>query len=190
MMAVIRTLAASVVAVAAVAVLSGCRKTTQPPPTAEAAIADSAEQVMFDVHYVMTDRGVKRGDMYADTMYVFNDQTKFVLLRVHGTFTTEFGAPNGTFKGDHGTYNTRTQTLEGFGNVLLTSTDGKVMSSNHLKYVESLNKVSSDSAYRLKRGADVSTGIGFDSDPNLKVFKCHRRCGGEALVPLKGLDKP
>jgi LPS export ABC transporter protein LptC len=187
MTSMLRTFAAVVVAVAAAA---GCRKTTQPPPTGEAAVADSAEQIMFDVHYFMTDRGVKRGDMYADTMYIFGDQTRFVLRRVRGTFTTETGAPNGTFKGDRGTFNTRTQTLEGFGNVLLTSTDGKTLASNHLKYVQSLNKVSSDSAYRLKRGADVSTGVGFDSDPNLKVFKCHSRCGGEALVPLKGLDKP
>jgi LPS export ABC transporter protein LptC len=180
---------ALVLAVAVVAA-AACRKAPQPPLVGEAAIADSADQVAFDIHYVMTDHGVKRGDMYADTMYVFGDQTRFLLRRVHGTFTTETGVPNGTFKGNRGTYDTRTQTLEGYGNVLLTSTDGKTLSSNHLKYVQSTDLVSSDSAFTLRRQADVQRGIGFDSDPNLKVFKCHRACGGEALVPLKGLDKP
>ena len=176
----------------AVAVLSaaGCRKVTQPPLVGDAAVADSAEQVAFDIHYVMTNQGVKRGDMYADTMYVFSDQTRFLLRQVHGTFTTETGAPNGTFKGDRGTYDSRSQVLEGYGNVLLTSTDGKTLRSNHLKYVQRENLVSSDSAFTMRRQADVQRGIGFDSDPNLKVFKCHRACGGEALVPLKGLDKP
>jgi LPS export ABC transporter protein LptC len=174
----------------AIIAAAGCRKVTQPPLVGDAAVADSADQIAFDIHYVMTDRGVKRGDLYADTMYVFTDQTRFLLRRVHGIFTTETGAPNGTFKGDRATHDTRSQILEGFGHVLLTSTDGKTLSSNHLKYVQATNLVSSDSAFTMRRKADVQRGIGFDSDPNLKVFKCHRACGGEALVPLKGLDKP
>ena len=170
--------------------LGGCRKATQPPVVAEATLADSAEQVLFDVHSVLTDHGVKRGDMYSDTVYVFNDQTKFVLRRVRAAFTTETGAPNGTIKGDRGFYDLRTQTLEGFGNVLVTSTDGKTLASNHLKYVQAFNQVSSDSAFTMRRQSDVQRGIGFTSDPNLKVFKCLRACGGSALVPIKGLDKP
>ena len=168
----------------------GCKKSTQPPMVSEAALADSAEQVLWDIHQFMTENGVKRGDMYADTAFVFNDQTKFVLRKVHGTFTTETGAPNGTMKGDRGTYDLRNHTLEGFGNVLITSTDGKTLSSPHLKYVEATNQVSSDSAFVMRRKTEVQRGIGFTSDPNLKVFKCLRACGGEALVPLKGLDKP
>lgn len=167
-----------------------CKKSTQPPVVAEAALADSAEQVLWDIHQFMTEHGVKRGDLYADTAFVFNDQTKFVLRRVHGTFTTETGEPNGTMKGDRGTYDLRGHTLEGYGNVVITSTDGKTLSSPHLKYVEATNLVSSDSAFVMRRKTEVQRGIGFTSDPNLKVFHCLKACGGEALVPLKGLDKP
>lgn len=174
----------------AAAAASACRKTTQPPVMAGGSLADSAEQVLFDVHSVMTEHGVKRGDLFADTVFVFNDQTKFVLRRVRGAFTTETGAPNGTMKGERGLYDLRTQTVEGFGNVVVTSTDGKTLSSNHLKYVQATNLVSSDSAFTMRRKADIQRGIGFTSDPNLKVFKCLRACGGEALVPLKALDKP
>lgn len=174
----------------AAVVAIGCRKSTQPPVVAEAMLADSAEQVLYDIHQFLTENGVKRGDMYADTAFVFNDQTKFVLRNVRGEFTTETGAPNGTMQGDRGTYDLRARTLEGFGNVLITSTDGKTLSSNHLKYVETANLVSSDSAFVMRRKTEVQRGIGFTSDPNLKVFKCLRACGGEALVPIKGLDKP
>lgn len=182
----LRAFALAVVAVAAV----GCRKGTQPPVSAAASLADSADQLLFDVHSVMTDHGVKRGDLYSDTVFVFRDQTFFALRRVRGAFTTETGAANGTMKGDRGTYDLRTQTLEGFGNVVVISTDGKTLSSNHLKYVQGTNQVSSDSAFTMRRKADIQRGIGFTSDPNLKVFKCLRACGGEALVPLKALDKP
>ncbi len=180
-----------VAVVAVVAVLAlGCRKSTQPPVVAEATLSDSAEQVLWDIHQFLTENGVKRGDLYADTAFVFNDQTKFVLRNIRGEFTTETGAPNGTMKGDRGTYDLRLRSLEGFGNVLITSTDGKTLSSNHLKYVEGTNQVSSDSAFVMRRATEVQRGIGFTSDPNLKVFKCFRACGGEARVPLKGLDKP
>ena len=167
-----------------------CRKSTQPPVVGEAALADSAEQVLWDIHQFLTENGVKRGDLYADTAFVFNDQTKFVLRRVRGEFTTETGTPNGTMKGDRGIYNLRSKTLEGFGNVVITSTDGKSLKSPHLKDVETTNTVSSDSAFVMRKATETQRGVGFTSDPNLKVFKCHSACGVSALVPLKGLDKP
>ena len=175
-----------VVALAAVLALAGagCRKATQPPVTGDAALADSADQVLFDVRYMLTQSGIKRGQMFADTMFVFGDQSRFLLRRVRANFSTETGTPNGTLRGDRGTYDLRTQILEGFGNVVVTSTDGRRLSSHHLKYSQSANRISSDSAYTLIRGSDTQTGIGFISDPNLSEFRCLRACGGSGLVPL------
>ena len=176
-----------ILAVVAVVALTDCSKTSQPPVVGAAGLADSAEQIMFDVHMVMTDRGVKRGDLFSDTVYVFNDETRFVLRRVRSTFNTETGAPNGTMRGDRGRYDLRQQVLEGWGNVVVTSTDGRRLESNYLKYSQAGNTVSTDSAYTLIRGNDVSRGIGFTSDPNLKNFRCFRACSGSALVQLQNL---
>jgi LPS export ABC transporter protein LptC len=126
--------------------------------------------------------------MYADTVYVFNDQTQYAMRRVRATFNTETGAPNGTIRGDRGTWNLRQQVLEGFGNVVATSTDGKRLTSNHLRYSQTKNEISSDSAFTLTEPAGVQRGIGFTSDPNIRLFKCHRACGGEARVPLGNLS--
>ena len=170
------------IAVVALAV-AGCSKTTQ-PPSARATLADTAEQVMYDVHTMLTNSGVKRGDMYADTVYVFDEQTRFVMLRVRATFNTETGAPNGTLRGDRGNYKFREKLLEGFGNVVVTSTDGRRLNSNHLKYSQLSNEISSDSAFTLTQLDRVQRGIGFTSDPNVTVFRCHRACSGSANVPL------
>jgi LPS export ABC transporter protein LptC len=161
----------------------GCAKTTQ-PPSARATLADSAEQVMYDVHTMLTNSGVKRGDMFADTVYVFDDQTRFVMQRVRATFNTETGAANGTLRGDRGIYKFREKLLEGFGNVVVTSTDGRRLTSNHLKYSQLSNEISSDSAFTLTQLDRVQRGIGFTSDPNVTVFRCHRACSGSANVPL------
>jgi LPS export ABC transporter protein LptC len=171
-------------------VFAACRKSTRPPTVSKSVEEDSAEQIVFDVRTTMTETGVKRGDLFADTLFVLENQTRFLLRRVRANFNTETGAANGTLKGDRGTYNLQTKTLEGFGNVVVTSTKGERLSSPHLKYVESANEISSDSSYTLVRGSEVQQGIGFVSDPNLIRFRCKRSCGGSANVPFKTLPKP
>jgi LPS export ABC transporter protein LptC len=177
---------------AAAASLAACQRSTPPPVVerGEAAMADSADQVIFDGHTFLTEGGVKRGDMFADTIYVFREQSWFVLRRVRATFNTETGAPNGTLRGDRGTYDLRSRVLEGFGNVVVTSTDGKQLTSNHLKFTEATNLISSDSAFVMVDKDRTQKGIGFTSDPDLKVVRCFRACSGSALVPLEGLAKP
>jgi len=176
----------------AVALLASCGKTTKPPVVGEPSIADTADQVIFDGRSLMTESGVKRGQLFADTIFVFNDQTHFVLRRVRAVFNTETGLQNGTLRGDRGTYDLRSGILEGFGNVVVTSTDGKKLESPHLKYVQRANAISSDSAFTLTDSIASRTqrGIGFTSDPNLNSFKCFRACSGSALVPLGELAKP
>jgi|SRR5687768_352326 LPS export ABC transporter protein LptC len=176
-----------VVACVAALTVASCKKVTQPPVVGDPSLADSAEQVMFDVHSMLTNSGVKRGDMFADTVYVFDDQTRFVMRRVRATFNTETGLQNGTLRGDRGLYNLRQKLLEGFGNVVVTSTDGRRLTSNHLKYSQVTNEITSDSAFTLYRGQDVQRGIGFKSDPNITRFQCMRACSGSANVPLGNL---
>ena len=175
----------------AVAVLSvvSCRKKSPPPVAGDLNLADSADQVLYDVRSPITNSGVKRGEMFADTIFVFRDQTLFVMRKVRATFNTETGAANGTLKGDRGTYDLRTQVLEGFGNVVVTSTKGERLTSNHLKYNQAANEISSDSSYTLVRNNETQRGIGFVSDPNLSVFRCLRSCGGSAPIPLGGLPR-
>ena len=166
--------------------LAACNRTTPPPVVGDAA-ADTAEQVISKGWFFLTNSGVKRGELHADTMYVYSDQSRFLLRRINGKFNTETGAPNGTLKGDRGTYDRRLQVLEGFGNVVVTSTDGRRLLSNHLKYEQMRNAISSDSAFTFYRGKDVQKGIGFQTDPNITVFKCLRECRIEGDIPLGNL---
>jgi LPS export ABC transporter protein LptC len=173
-------------AVAVVLVLSACNRSTQPRVSGQA-LADSAQQVMFDVHSLLTEHGVKRGDLFADTVYVFNDQTHFVLRKVRTKFNTETGIPNGSLNGERRVYDLHTGILEGFGNVIVESTDGRKLTSNQLKYSQSANEVSSDSAFTMVGQGRVQRGIGFTSDPNMKAFRCHAACTGSADVQIRSV---
>ena len=178
----------------AVTTVAACREAVKPPVVGDAALSDSAEQIAFGVRMHMTHSGVKRGEMYADTMWVFNDQTKFVLRNVKANFHTDQGTPNGNLRGDRGFYDLRTKILEGYGNVVVVSTKGERLTAPQLRYAEATNQVSSDSAYRLLRkspnGDEIQTGVGFTSDPNLVVFKCKSQCGVSAPDVIKTLPKP
>lgn len=171
-------------AAAAAITVAACKKTTSPPVSHAPTLADSAEQVLFDVNTLLTNRGVQRGQLFADTAFVFNDQTKFVFRNARVNFNTATGQPNGTMRAERGIYDLRSQILEGFGNVVITTTDGKKLTSPHLKYNQIANQVSSDTTFEVVDKDRVQRGIGFDSDPNLTRFTCHKMCGASAPVTL------
>ena len=157
-------------------VLGACRGREQPPVTAVQAEADSADQVMFGVRTLLTDRGVQQGELFADTAYVYDDNSRFEFRKVRTTFNTPTGAPNGTLTAKRGRYDLRQRVLEGFGDVVVVSTDGKRLLSPHLRFDQSRNLVRSDSTFTLIDGTRRTTGFGFESDPNVTRFVCKRDC--------------
>ena len=156
--------------------LAACRGREQPPVTAVQTAADSADQVMFGVRTLLTDRGVQQGELFADTAYVYDDNSRFEFRKVRTTFNTPTGAPNGTLTAQRGRYDMRQRVLEGFGDVVVVSTDGKRLLSPHLRFDQSRNLVRSDSTFTLIDGTRRTTGLGFESDPNVTRVVCKRNC--------------
>ena len=169
-------------AIAAVATL-GCGK-SKTPVAATPGIADSADQVLFHTRTVLANAGIQRAELFADTTYVLDNQTRFDLRRVKLNFTKDNGAPNGTMTADHGIYNINSRILEGWGNVIVTLVDGRTLRSPHVIYNQPLNQISSDTSYTLSNGDRIATGIGFNADPGFTHYQCLRSCGGSANVTL------
>ena len=166
-----RALAYTVLA-AGIAALGGCRKKGSAPPVAtRATLADSAEQVLINTHSMLTDRGVQRGEMFADTVFVFEDNTRFEMRKVRVTFNTVTGTKDGVMSADRGRYSVGQQSLEGFGHVIIVSNDGKRLTAPQLKYLQGLNEVSSDSSFTFVRPGQTLSGIGFKADPQLNHFQ-------------------
>ena len=171
--------AALVVLTAAVV---GCNGTPEPPVAHVPSVADSAEQVMVEVSSLLTNQGVNRGTMTADTAFVFNDQTRFDLRRVHVDFTTVTGEPDGTMVADSGRYNRKTQVLDGWGHVVITTTKGERLETPQIRFNQATNLVSSDTSFVFTQGDKVSRGIGFNADPNLERINCLRACRGSGVI--------
>jgi LPS export ABC transporter protein LptC len=178
---------ACMVTVIFAAALGACRDTAQPPVASGTGVADSADQVFFGARFLLTTRGVQRGDLTADTAYVLDDQTRFDLRKAHVVFTTETGAPQGTMDGNRGIYSTRTQILDGRGNVIVKLVDGRTLTSPHVTYNQATHQISSDTSYTISDSRGTQTGVGFTSDQAFKAFKCLTYCGGNfsVLIPEK-----
>ena len=174
-------------AAAALFVAVACRKQGAKPPVKHGfTMADSAEQVMLGVRMLLTDRGVQRGELFADTGYVFDDQTRFELRKVRATFNTSTGTKDGVLSADRGTYNQREAKLEGFGNVVIVTTEGKRLTSPHMRFMQAANEVSSDSAFTLVEPGRNVSGIGFRADPQLTRIQILRNLGAQGSFTLPG----
>jgi len=177
------------IAAAAALIVSivACRDSKPIAVTAGPSVADSADQVLFGAHYFVSTRGIQRGDLTADTAYVLDDQTRFDLRKAHVNFTSENGAPQGTMDANRGVYSTRTQVLEGWGDVFVKLVDGRTLKSPHVTFNQITHQISSDTTYTLTRGTDSQTGIGFTSNQTFTRFTCLRNCGGNfaLLLPEK-----
>lgn len=176
-----------VAGVTAVMSITACRDSKPIAVTAGPSVADSADQVLFHAHYFVSTRGIQRGDLTADTAYVLDDQTRFDLRKAHVNFTSENGAPEGTMDANRGMYSTRTQILEGRGDVFVRLVDGRTLKSPHVTFNQITHQISSDTTYTLTRGTDTQTGIGFTSNQTFTRFTCLRNCGGDfaLLLPEK-----
>lgn len=182
-----RRLMALVAGVAVVTGIAACRDSKPIAITSGPSVADSADQVLFVAHYFLSTHGIQRGDLTADTAYVLDDQTRFDLRKAHVNFTTELGAPQGTMDANRALYNTRSQILEGRGDVLVKLVDGRMLKSPHVTFNQVTHQISSDTTYTISRGTDTQTGIGFTSNQTFTRFNCLRNCGGDfaLLLPEK-----
>lgn len=174
-------------AAAALFVAVACKKQGAAPPVKRGmSMADSAEQIMLGVRLLLTDRGVQRGELFADTGYVFEDQTRFELRKVRATFNTSTGTKDGVLSADRGLYNQRESRLEGFGHVVIVTTEGKRLTAPQMKYLQLQNEVSSDSAFTLVEPGRNVSGIGFRADPQLTRVTILRNVGAQGSFTLPG----
>jgi LPS export ABC transporter protein LptC len=184
-----RALSYAMLSALILAVIS-CRDAHEPPVAAGAGVADSADQVFFGAQYVLTTKGIKRGDLTADTAYVLDDQTRFDLRKAHTVFTTEAGAPQGTMDANKGVYSTRTQILEGWGDVVIKMVDGRTLKSPHVVYNQVTQVLSSDTTFVASSTQGTQTGIGFTTKLTGQSFtsiKCLANCGAsfKVVIPQK-----
>jgi LPS export ABC transporter protein LptC len=163
---------------------------TAPPRVSGSPMADSADQMMFGINTLLTDRGVLNAELESDTAFFFDENTRIELRVVKLTFHTRTGERNSVLTGKEGTYNTRQSRMEARGNVVVVTEDGRRLTTEQLRYDQIRNEISSDSAFVLTEPGRRLEGIGFTSDPNMNNVRVNRLIEGQGAVSTGDLGQP
>jgi LPS export ABC transporter protein LptC len=165
--------------VAMVGVAASCRDEAPVIPTARSPLADSADQVMSGVEFLLTAGGVQQGKLQADSGFMFENSTRIELRGVRTDFFTKTGDQTGTLTSREGTYLKQRGDLEARKNVVVVSTDGRRrLTTEQLRYDEATDSISTDSAFVITQDGQVGSGVGFSTDPNFTRFSCKAACRG------------
>jgi len=164
--------------------LSACQGGAR--PTATQSVLDSADQVLIGMTHYVTETGLQRARVRADTAYFFSATQAAELRNVHITFYDVAGAETSTLTAQEGTYHWRTGDMEGRGNVVVVTKDGRTLKSAVMRYSQGRNEVSSDRPFVFEGpGGQHIQGEGFTSDPEFKnlVAKRPSGTGGQLRLP-------
>lgn len=177
-----RRIAAAPAVVLAALVATACQLGDAVPVSARATAVDSADQVMFGARSLITKDGVIKAELFADTALFFDDNTRIVMRGVHTFFHSVTGERNTELTSRFGTFNTRLSSMEARGDVVVHAKDGRVLTTEQLRYDQARNLITGDSAFSLTQpGGRKLEGTGFVSDPsmaNVQVLKAARGTAG------------
>lgn len=176
------------VAAAFASVALACGDSQGPPVTSQALLPDSAEQMLHGASLTLTDNGVRRVAVNADTLFIYDDATREELRKVTARFYTTSGEQEAVLTADQGSHSNRLGTMEARGNVLVVSSEGKRLESPHLKYDPNRNEISSDSAFTLTEGERITKGVGFVSNPdmtNMRILAGAQMSGTQVKIPKR-----
>jgi LPS export ABC transporter protein LptC len=172
------------------AALGACKSPPVPAVAATATLPDSAEQVMFKLRHLVTNAGVRRAQLVGDTAYFYDDGNRVELRVVRIVFFGATGDSSSVLSGRTGRYDVRQKRVEGRGNVVVTSVDGKRLSSPHLVYDQFTNQITSDTNFTFTEPGRTLTGVGLRTDPQLRNVQVLGQLGGRTQVKAGALARP
>ena len=154
-------------------------------PTATIAAPDSADQVLLGMSHYVTDAGIQRAHVRADTAYFYSPAQTAELRNVHITFYDTRGAETSTLTSRQGTYHWRSGDMEARGNVVVVRTDSATLRTEVIRYSQVRNQVSSDKDFVFDEPTRHIKGTGFTADPDFKVVTANRVTGegGKFTLP-------
>jgi LPS export ABC transporter protein LptC len=130
--------------------------------------ADTADQVLDSVYHVVTKEGMRQSIVEADTAYYYESSKTFELKHLRVTFFNALGSQTSVLTANEGTYQVAAGKMEGRGNVVVRSADGRSLSTDLLRYDQNQNQLSTDRPFTFQGNGASGSGVGFVSDPDFR----------------------
>jgi LPS export ABC transporter protein LptC len=147
--------------------------------------ADSADQVMFGMSTQVTEKGVRRSFVEADTAFLYQNRQTMDLRHFKVLFLDPEGNPKSTLTARQGFYTSFNNKLDARGDVLVEAVDGGKLRTQHLIYNEGARQIVSDTTFVYDGPQGHITGNGFISDLEFKNVRVEQPKGtqkGKSIV--------
>lgn len=169
--------------VATILILTACEDTGVRPTTTVQA-PDSADQVLEGFSHYVTNEGVRRSRVQADTAFYYEATQITELRNVKVVFFDLKGEEGSTLTARRGTYRWQDGSMNATGNVVVVTPDGRRLTTESLRYDNAANQIMTDQQFSFDRGAEHLEGNSFRSDPDFKNVVTDRPRGvsGEGLL--------
>ena len=153
-------------------------------PTSTVQAPDSADQVLEGFSHYVTNEGVRRSRVEADTAFFYEPTQITELHNIKVVFFDLKGAEGSTLTARRGTYRWQDGSMEADGNVVVVSPDGRRLTTETLRYDNATNTIMTDKPFSFDRGAEHLEGNSFRSDPDFRNVITDRPRGvsGEGLL--------
>ena len=167
----------------ATAAIAGCEETGARPTTTLNA-ADSADQVLEGFSHYVTNEGVRRSRVEADTAFFYEATQVTELRNIKVVFYDLKGDESSTLTAHRGTYRWQDGSMEARDNVLVVAPDGRQLRTPTLRYDNATNTISTDQRFSFDRDSEHLEGNSFRSDPDFRNVVTDRPRGvaGDGLL--------
>ncbi|HEU5039508.1 MAG TPA: LPS export ABC transporter periplasmic protein LptC [Gemmatimonadales bacterium] len=161
----------------------GCEDTGARPTTTIQA-SDSADQVLEGFSHYVTNQGVRRTRVEADTAFFYESTQVTELRNIKVTFYDLKGEEGSTLTARRGTYRWQNGSMEADGDVVVVAPDGRRLRTQTLRYDNAANQISTDKRFNFDRGSEHLEGNSFRSDPDFRNVVTDRPRGvaGDGLL--------
>ena len=173
---------------AAALLLGGCWQRRSMGPSGQA--GELPDQEVEDFALTETNAGAVEWKLYAQRAAIFDARNTITAYGVRVDFFDEQGRQSSQLTAREGEINQLTRDMTARGNVVLQNSDGARMSTQSLRFLNRDQKIVSDELVRVERRGDVLTGIGFESDPDLKSYQFRKRIQGTVRSKTESLLGP
>ncbi len=163
--------------------LGACQQSVSTPVASRDLREIKADMVLYGMTSYLTDKGVRQGQVQADTADVFQDSQVVKMRGMHVVFYGKDGQERATVTADGGDLQQNTQRMEARGHVvLIVAGDGRRIESAELNYDPERDQIWSDSATVMRQGSQITRGTSFRSDlefKNIQIQNPRGAVGGD-----------
>lgn len=168
-------------------VVAGCQERGV-QPTQTVVTSDTADQILYGMQHSITQDGIRRSLVDADTAYFYEPTQTVRMLGLRVTFYSDAGEVTSILTADSGDYHWQDGAMTARGNVVGRSQDGgRVLRTTVLNYEPHSEQITSNEPFTFNDRGNLIRGNGFRSDMNFTNFVVNQPRGTEGgAQPLPG----